>query len=319
MKQVQQGFTLIELMVALTLGLLISAAAIQLFMTSQKSVASQQGLMNLQNSSIFGLETMVRDIRQANLRGREPYIDDKTVAGGIVLTANNLSTYKNAAGAFAFTIDPTLLSNGDVGLSNLVGLKSDQLVIQYRVNGPNHFDCEGNSIPANTHVVQRYFVRKDTKALANEPNEGLALACKATRYLNEDISTKTTLTGLDGAGQIIIPRVDHFSVLLGVAKDGMNSTCTGTAAADVILDCFGYVDLETYKKLTTKPQIVSVKIAVLVRSIDTVGKNEFFDKNKVYKVLNREAILIDHDRNDQYLRSVVSQTIALRNGFGIAN
>ena len=317
MNQNQQGFTLIELMVALSLGLLVSAAAIQLFITSQKSAASQQGMMNLQNSSIFGLETMVRDIRQANLRAREPYMDDKTVSGGVVLTANNLSTYKNAAGSFAFNIDPGLLSKGNAGSSNLQGLQSDQLVIQYRVNGPNHFDCEGNSIPANTFVVQRYFVRADTKALTTEPNAGLALACKAARYLTSDISTKATLTGLDGAGQIIIPRVDHFSVLLGVAKDGMNAACNATATSDAILDCFGYVDLETYKSLTTKPQIVSVKIAILVRSMDTVGRNEFFDKEKVYKVLNRQAVLKEHDRNNQYLRSVVSQTIALRNGFGI--
>lgn len=37
------GFTLLELMVALTLGLIISAAAIQIFITSQRDFSSQQG------------------------------------------------------------------------------------------------------------------------------------------------------------------------------------------------------------------------------------------------------------------------------------
>ena len=51
----QQGYTLIELMVALVLGLLISAAAIQLFITSQNTFSLQQGGADVQDSSIFGL------------------------------------------------------------------------------------------------------------------------------------------------------------------------------------------------------------------------------------------------------------------------
>ena len=217
----EKGFTLIELMVALTLGLLISAAAMQLFLTSQKNNVSQQGLINLQGSSIFGLESIVRDIRQANLLAEQPYMDDKTPSGGIVLTPFNLSTkyHETSPGVkeLDFSIDEDLLSKSGVGDSNLTGLSSDQLVVQYRVNETNHFDCEGNSIPARTYVVQRFFLREDSNTQSNEPNKPLALACKATRYLEKDLSTKNTLDDLSGDGQIIIPRVDHLRVLLGVA------------------------------------------------------------------------------------------------------
>ncbi|HEX6592475.1 MAG TPA: prepilin-type N-terminal cleavage/methylation domain-containing protein, partial [Moraxellaceae bacterium] len=41
--QPQQGFSLVELMVAMALGLLLSAAAIQMFLTSQQSMNVQQG------------------------------------------------------------------------------------------------------------------------------------------------------------------------------------------------------------------------------------------------------------------------------------
>ncbi len=50
----QRGFTLLELMVALALGLIISAAAIQLFLISQRSITTQQALSNMQSDSIFG-------------------------------------------------------------------------------------------------------------------------------------------------------------------------------------------------------------------------------------------------------------------------
>ncbi|MEC8056441.1 MAG: prepilin-type N-terminal cleavage/methylation domain-containing protein, partial [Pseudomonadota bacterium] len=69
----QKGFTLLELMVALALGLIISAAAIQLFLTSQRSITMQQALSNMQSDSVFGLEALIRDIRLANLNADQPY------------------------------------------------------------------------------------------------------------------------------------------------------------------------------------------------------------------------------------------------------
>ena len=61
-----KGFTLIELMIALVLGLLISAAAIELFTGSLLSSRMQQANDELQSSGIFGLDYIVRDIRLAN-------------------------------------------------------------------------------------------------------------------------------------------------------------------------------------------------------------------------------------------------------------
>ena len=78
------------------------------------------------------------------------------------------------------------------------------------------------------------------------------------------------------------------------------------------------MNIEDYRALTgEKPQIVSVQIGLLVRSTDTVGSNQFFDTNLRYKVLNTEAILKSNNRNNLYLRSILTQTIAIRNGFGI--
>ena len=124
------GFTLLELMVALTLGLIISAAAIQIFITSQRDFSSQQGYMDLQNSSLFGMGTMVREIRLANLNKGQAYMDDKKLYGGIVLSANNLSSNRKADGSLNFSIDTNLLTRGEIGPSNLKDQKSDQLVIE---------------------------------------------------------------------------------------------------------------------------------------------------------------------------------------------
>lgn len=327
----QQGFTLIELMISLVLGLLVSAVAINLFLVGQRSSTMQQGMMSLQNSTLFNLGSVINSIRLANLNASQPFMNDKVLYGGIVLSGHNISDNKDDDGNLDFAIDGNLLTRGNIGESNLKDKKSDQLVVQYRVNGSNQYDCEGRELTANDYIIERYFLREDANK-RNDPNNALVLACKAARYTEATAKTNTELSDLEGNGEIIIPRVDHLSVRLGVAFDGANPNCSGlttttgegkesvitTYEADSKLDCFSYMDIEDYLDLTEqKPQIISVQLGLLVRSTDTVGNNQFFDKEKKYKVLNVEEILKDDAKNNLYLRSVVTQTVAIRNGFGI--
>lgn len=59
----QSGFTLIELMISLTLGLLIVAAAIQLFITGITSYKLQKAMAHIQDNASLGLNFIVDDIR----------------------------------------------------------------------------------------------------------------------------------------------------------------------------------------------------------------------------------------------------------------
>ena len=309
----QSGFTLIELMIAIILGLLITAAAIQLYITGQRGMAIQQSAANLQNSASFGFEYMLRDIRLANLNAVKPVIDPTILHGGIVLSKANLSSVNT------FTItggnaDNNLMKQENIGLSNLQDEKSDQLVIQYRNTIGNSFDCEGNQINVNAYVVERYFLRADSQN-NNDPNTPLVLACKATTYTKDD---ELKLDGLNGDGEIIIPRVDHMHILLGVASDTLDATTNpAKAGKDGLLDRFGYISIPNYLALTTKPQIVSIQIGVLVRSPDSVGKNDLADPNKTYQIFDVNKPLKTDSKNNLYNRQVVTQTVALRNGFGL--
>lgn len=159
------GFTLVELMISLALGLIIVAAAILLFLTGQKSLAMQQGVAELQDNANFGLNYITQDIRLANLNTKDAAINAQTLYGGIVLTSANSSfvtktTKTEAAGVTVETKYPNLpvsiagladnlltqnngtttaatTGNGWQGVSNVkdsatgTALKSDQLVIQY--------------------------------------------------------------------------------------------------------------------------------------------------------------------------------------------
>ncbi len=61
----QNGFNLIELMVALLLGLLITLAALQLFNTNQQTFALQQALSELHEDGQIAIRYMTDDFRQA--------------------------------------------------------------------------------------------------------------------------------------------------------------------------------------------------------------------------------------------------------------
>ena len=65
----QAGFTMVELMVALALGLLLSAAVLQAFVGAKKTYEFQQEFSRIQENGRFAMEFMSRDIRQADFWG----------------------------------------------------------------------------------------------------------------------------------------------------------------------------------------------------------------------------------------------------------
>ena len=62
----QRGVTLVELMVALVLGLVVSGAALALFMTNKQVYMASENLDRVQETSRTAFELMARDLREAN-------------------------------------------------------------------------------------------------------------------------------------------------------------------------------------------------------------------------------------------------------------
>lgn len=236
------GFTLIELMISLVLGLLISAAVVQVYIINIRTSTVQQSASEVQDSAIFSLQAIEEHIRLANLGNPISNINDKTNHGGVVLTTANLGT----ANATDVKLLTTSADSSDwTGLSN-TGVESDQLTIQYRnITSSSLFDCQGVEVTSGSSdwVVERYFVRKATGGTATD----LVLACDAGRV----DETGATVTDLGDNGEVIIPAVDQFQVLLGTLADVSN---------------LSYLPASTYLQLTDKPSITTVKLGVIVRS-----------------------------------------------------
>ena len=238
------GFTLIELMISLVLGLLISAAVVQVYIINIRTSTVQQSASEVQDSAIFSLQAIEDHIRLVNLGNPISNINDSTNHGGIVLKALNLGT-SNATDAKYLTVSAD--SAGWTGLSN-TNVESDQLTIQYKnITSSSLYDCEGKEITSGSPdwVVERYFVRKDTGGKDTD----LVLACDAGRF--DESGNIIAGSSFGDNGEVIISAVDQFNVLLGTLAD---------------VSSLSYMPASTYLQLTEKPSITTVKFGVIVRS-----------------------------------------------------
>lgn len=64
----QRGFTLVELMIAMTIGLFLSAGVIALFLGTKQSYRSNGGMSLIQENGRFAIEYLGRNIREAGFR-----------------------------------------------------------------------------------------------------------------------------------------------------------------------------------------------------------------------------------------------------------
>nr|WP_309596673.1 PilW family protein [Moraxella osloensis] len=249
------GFTLIELMISLVLGLLISAAVIQVYLTNTKTASTQKSGSELQEASVFGLQQLESHLRLANLGNSVTSITDTTAGGGIVLSLQNIRVTDTAYSPF---LTHTAGDTGFTSVSNITGINSDQLTIQFKnTTGIKIADCESADVELGDTVIERYFIRSSSTT-----GQGLVLACDAGRVDSSGVktyaSTDTKQFGLNG--QEFIIGVDQFKILLGIQTD---------APSDAGL--MRYLTASEYLALSgTKPPITAVKIGLIVRGSSPV-------------------------------------------------
>lgn len=68
----QAGFTLIELMISLTVGLLISAVVASVYIGNRQTYKQQDALARMQENGRFAMQIMARDVQGAGYRGCAP-------------------------------------------------------------------------------------------------------------------------------------------------------------------------------------------------------------------------------------------------------
>ncbi len=122
----QRGFSLIELMIAMVLGLIVIAGAGSVFLASSRTYRTNTALSEVQTNSRIAFELLARDIRNA---GQSACNNNGRVAN--VLNDRNTDWYANWANAVhgydGGQADPAVATGGGVG-QRVAGTSSMQIL-----------------------------------------------------------------------------------------------------------------------------------------------------------------------------------------------
>jgi type IV pilus assembly protein PilW len=270
----QKGFTLVELMISGVIGVVVMASLMNLFITTNKSIALSDALSKNQESGRFGMDYMTTFIRKAGYSNSYG-----TATGPVLIQTPALTCLKDS-------IDNSCSANnpGDV--------HGDRLAIPYVADADNvSRSCSGTLVggPENgaQQIANVFWVSK----LAATQFE---LQCRTFDYgLNQWI---------DLAPVSIISGVESFEFQVGIA------------ASEDDREASRYVNIDTLINDTTSTilnSVRSIRIALLTTSRDELDANKVktTKKERLYQVLDGPII----KSTDGNLRQIFSTTIELPN------
>lgn len=310
---VQSGLTLIELMIAMALGLFVLLAATGLLLSSKAGYTVQDQTAHVQESGRYAMEILTRAIRQA---GHE---DSRMLPVAMTQEAT-----PNVIGLDAMTLKKTAAGLDGASAKGAVN-GSDVLVLRFFGDGTDEQDgtilnCAGLPVAApdvsddaeSGRGWSIFFVGEDAKG---EPE----LRCKYR-----------TQTGWNA--DAIVRGVESFQVLYGVDADddGLPDRFVNADAVDALdgqLPLSGEnavaraMDLQ---RRTHWKKIRSIRIAILVRGTQPARDD---DLSAVYELFGAEYAntYAERDRGTlvkegdippaerNRLRKIFEQTIQLRN------
>jgi type IV pilus assembly protein PilW len=155
----QHGFTLVEIMIAVSISAVITSAFYQFFHSQQRSYLLQEQVVEMQQNLRTGLYMMVRDIRNAGkdaqLAGLTRFVTDFASPNDIFATDINYATDTNI---IAFTSDDDEDGTIDANRAEMIAYRlNGNLLQRYNVgldpNPANRWETVATNIDALNFVL----------------------------------------------------------------------------------------------------------------------------------------------------------------------
>ena len=145
----QTGFTLVELMIAGTLGLLLLAGIIQLFVGSQQSFNLQSQLADILEDGRFALMVLERQVQKSS-----------------------------------WNIDPSLATPSAIDIANSSDGDNDSITFSYRgtIDGINNLDCNSTPVADGLVINQFYVLDSDLMCQGNGGGQPQALITNVEKF-----------------------------------------------------------------------------------------------------------------------------------------
>ena len=318
----QFGFTLIEVMIALLLGIVIAGGVVGLFASGQRSFRQDQNIARMQDSARFAINELARDIRMAGYTGEvvNPIMiqhqaglavaTDCGVAGqanwilnftdDVTDEVNTLVSVDNATGATANASFSCITTAEVLGNTDVVGIKR----------------FAGRSLPvASLQVNTIYMESNSAQGLMYQAPPGAPLAGSISHWeYRPHIYYIRNFTNVAGDG---IPSLCRKALEFGAAV-GIQTECIAEGIEDLQLeyglDVDGDGSAERYlpdPTLTELQQVISARIFLLAR---TTREDHAYTDDRTYPISNRPiAAGANPGPQDQFHRRVYTVTVPIFN------
>ncbi len=307
----QRGFTLVELLVTITLGLLVIAGIGQIYSAAKHSYDIQSSLARLQDTGRYAVDAITQDVRRAgywgltNMRAAAP--NGAVAPNGTCATGDTTWGSMVTEGIFGFND-----GNGYACITNRLANSGDILAVRYA--DPNPATATAAAIAA---APQRLYIRTapapiQTNLAQGNPAGGAAAifsdhAVIAHAYYVRNFSGSISCAGsvpelvqvsLDGNGQParqgLVLGVERLQFQFGIDINGDRSVNQYVNANAVAVAVGNWNN------------VVSVRFWILVR--DECPEAGYVNNNTYVM-----GDVPNFQPNDNYRRQLFTSTVALRN------
>lgn len=273
----QRGFSLVELMIALVIGLILTAAVGYVFISSRQAFRSNEGMARLQEntrSAVLMVNTVIR------MAGYLPdplnYIDPTTV-----FVDPQLAVFGGAASGLSakYGLTPTITTGGDYIEVSYVGSGDSS----GNADGYTK-DCIGGSVSNLQRATNLFFISKST----HDSVPSLYCAVAKTTFPGNPPAALTF-----GTPQPLVYGVTKLTITYGVDSDGDQAVDYYTTAS--------YLGAANSGKWKT---IKSVQLVLTTESPDTITAADATVGSPDYAVSTSSGARLQRQ---------LTQTVELRN------
>ena len=196
-RRTQLGLSLIELMVAMALGLLLMTGVIQVFLSSRQTYAANEAMGRLQENGRFALEFVARSARLAGYT-------DPVFEGDKPLTL-----LPEDCSGFSPEVKEDICDDP----KHTPGTSTAAFVYQPPLTDGLRRDCQGTTVADDTLIISQYLISAG------------ALSCRSY-----NLKTLAWISGPDA--QELISGVDSLQALYGVNTSGDSRSANQYVSAD---------------------------------------------------------------------------------------
>jgi type IV pilus assembly protein PilW len=325
----QRGVTLVELMVALALGLLITVAMLKVYVDASRMYRFNEGLARVQENGRFALEFIRRDARVAGFWGcysdapltnqisttSSAWVD--VDAGHIAgtnddgLNSADSITFRSATGSGTLVNTAMTAASDSVSVNSVATITSGMAALISDCDNGDIFQVTGisgtslaHAVGANTNTsanLSKAYASGSLVYQAQQTTFCIAPGADPSQPSLRRLTNPTSGQTCASDGLELLEGVENMQILYGEDTDADSEGANGDGTAN------RYVPIGTAS--LDIDRVVSVRLSLLARSLS----NNLTTEPSPY-TFNGTAVT--PGATDKYLRKVFTTTITLRNKAG---